>query len=68
MNSIPQVLSITTIIYHPSWHAVFALVLMWGFVAVEFGWSKFQKDNKPGALRTSLGSVSVSELKCRFSE
>lgn len=43
-------------------------VLISGFVAVEFGWGKFQKDNKPGALCISLGSVSVSELKCCFSE
>lgn len=39
---------------------MFALVLMWGFVAVEFGWGEFQRDNKPGALYTSVGSVSVS--------
>lgn len=35
---------------------------------MEFVWGKFQKDNKPGPLCTSLGSVSVSELKCCFSE
>lgn len=29
-------------------------------MAVEFGWGEFQRDNKPGALYTSVGSVSVS--------
>lgn len=57
MNSIMQVLSIIIVIYHSSWPAVFALVLTGGYVAVEFDWGKLQKDNKRGALHSSLESV-----------
>lgn len=57
MNSIMQVLSIIIIIYHSSWPAVFALVLMGGYVAVECDWGKLQKDNKQGALHSSLESM-----------
>lgn len=46
MNSIMQVLSIIIIIYQPSWPAVFAFVLVWSYVAVEFDWGKLQAGNK----------------------
>lgn len=57
MNSVMQVLSIIIIIYHSSWPAVFALVLTGGCVAVECDWGKLQKDNKQGALHSSLESM-----------